>query len=77
MSGSGGCGVTRSLLRSRARMCRRLPSLEQVLHGLSLHDILDPDGLSAAIGIPLLPLIEGVYEHYEEHTADLERLCAR
>lgn len=51
--------------------------LEQVLHSLSPHDILDPDGLSAVIGIPLLPLIEGVYEHYEEHTPDLERLRAQ
>jgi hypothetical protein len=62
--------VTRAYVQTFAQ-------LEQVLHGLSPHDILDPDGLSAAIGIPLLPLIEGVYEHYEEHTADLERLRAR
>jgi hypothetical protein len=48
--------------------------LMQVLGSLSHHDVFDLDGLSAVIGIPFLPLLEGVYEHYEEHAADLEDL---
>ncbi len=38
-------------------------------------DLNDPQGLSAAIGHPLMPLIVGIYEHYEEHAHELEQIA--
>ena len=51
--------------------------LRRVVGGLSEHDVFDADGLSAAIGIPFLPMLTGAYEHYEEHTQELEALLKR
>ena len=43
-----------------------------VAAGLSLHDVYDPDGLSALLGEPFAPMLLGAYEHYEEHAEALE-----
>jgi uncharacterized damage-inducible protein DinB len=41
---------------------------------LSEKDLYDPAGISALIGQPVAPLIHGIYEHYEEHAHEFERL---
>lgn len=38
-------------------------------------DLTDPAGLSAEIGHPVMPLIVGIYEHYEEHAHEMERVA--
>lgn len=42
---------------------------------LSDADLTDPAGMAATIGQPVAPLICGIYEHYEEHAHELERLA--
>ena len=37
-------------------------------------DLYDPAGMAATIGQPVAPLICGIYEHYEEHAHEFERL---
>ncbi|KAB8141198.1 ClbS/DfsB family four-helix bundle protein [Chloroflexia bacterium SDU3-3] len=41
---------------------------------LSEEDLFAPEGLSKQLGFPAAPLIQGIYEHYEEHADQLERL---
>lgn len=41
---------------------------------LSEDDLFDPEGFSKQLGFPAAPLIQGIYEHYEEHANQLERL---
>ena len=41
---------------------------------LTYDDLYDPDGMSATIGTQVAPLILGIYEHYEEHAAELEQI---
>jgi hypothetical protein len=43
---------------------------------LSDKDLYDPEGMASIIGQPVAPLIWGIYEHYEEHAHELERLNA-
>ncbi len=43
---------------------------------LSDNDLVDPQGIAAIIGQPVAPLICGIYEHYEEHAHEFERLKA-
>ncbi len=43
-----------------------------VAASLSAHDVYDPDGLTALLGEPFAPMLLGAYEHYEEHSAELE-----
>lgn len=43
-----------------------------VAASLSAHDVYDPDGLSALLGEPFAPMLLGAYEHYEEHSEELE-----
>jgi hypothetical protein len=43
---------------------------------LSDQDLYDPDGMAAIIGQPVAPLICGIYEHYEEHAHEFERINA-
>jgi uncharacterized damage-inducible protein DinB len=45
-----------------------------VVGSLTEYDAFDPNGLSAAIGIPFEALLRDAYEHYEEHTEELEAL---
>lgn len=47
--------------------------LQRVAH-LSAADLHDPNGMAALIGQPVAPLILGIYEHYEDHANELERL---
>ncbi len=47
----------------------RLPAVVALL---SPHAVYDPDGLSALLGEPFAPMLLGAYEHYEEHTEELE-----
>ena len=42
---------------------------------LSDQDLYDPEGIAALIGQPVAPLICGIYEHYEEHAQEFERLA--
>jgi hypothetical protein len=51
----------------------RAQLLERVSQ-LSIYDLYDPGGIAALIGQPVGPLILGIYEHYEEHARELERL---
>lgn len=39
-------------------------------------DLYDPQGMAAIIGQPVAPNIMGIYEHYEEHAHEFERLSA-
>ena len=41
---------------------------------MSIEDLYDPNGMSAIIGQPVAPLILGIYEHYEEHAHELEKI---
>ena len=41
---------------------------------LSDEDLYDPAGMASIIGQPVSPLICGIYEHYEEHADEFERL---
>jgi hypothetical protein len=41
---------------------------------LSDSDLYDPAGIAAIIGQPVAPLICGIYEHYDEHAHEFERL---
>jgi len=43
---------------------------------LSDKDLYDPEGIASIIGQPVAPLICGIYEHYEEHAHEFERLNA-
>ena len=43
---------------------------------LSDKDLYDPEGMASIIGQQVAPLIWGIYEHYEEHAHELERLNA-
>jgi hypothetical protein len=43
---------------------------------LSDKDLYDPEGISSIIGLSVAPLICGIYEHYEEHAHEFERLNA-
>ena len=43
---------------------------------LSDEDLYDPAGIASIIGQPVAPLICGIYEHYEEHAHEFERLSA-
>ena len=43
---------------------------------LSDKDLYDPAGMASIIGQPVAPLIFGIYEHYEEHAHEFERLNA-
>lgn len=39
-------------------------------------DMYDPEGIASIIGQPVAPLICGIYEHYEEHAHEFERINA-
>lgn len=41
---------------------------------LDWDDLHDPNGMSARIGLPVAPLILGIYEHYEEHAHEFGQL---
>jgi hypothetical protein len=41
---------------------------------LTDEDLYDPNGMAAIIGQPVAPNILGIYEHYEEHAHELERI---
>lgn len=43
-----------------------------IIASLSMHDVFDPDGLSAPLGEPFAPMLLGAYGHYEEHAEYLE-----
>ncbi len=52
---------------------------DQLLHRvaqISDDDLLNVDSIESMIGQPVAPLIRGIYEHYEEHAHELERLSA-
>ena len=51
--------------------CEQL--VQRVSH-MTRQDLYDPDGMSSQIGQPVAPLILGIYEHYEEHAEEFERL---
>lgn len=48
--------------------------LVQRVARLSHQDLYDPDGMSAIVGLPVAPLVLGIYEHYEEHAHEFEGL---
>lgn len=48
--------------------------MDAFLKALTPHEVFDPDGLSAAIGMPFEPFMRGIYEHYEEHAEELRQL---
>lgn len=55
----------------QAEFTATYPQLLQRVSHLTLVDLYDPAGLSAAIGHPVAPLVLGIYEHYEEHAHEL------
>lgn len=70
----------------RYNQARELPEIEaefmatwkqllQRVSQLSSDDLYNPDGMSAQIGQPVVPLILGIYEHYEEHAHEFEQLA--
>jgi hypothetical protein len=65
---------TRELSIIQAEFTATCNHLRQHVAQLSSADLYNPDGISAIIGQPVLPLILGIYEHYEEHAHELEQL---
>jgi uncharacterized damage-inducible protein DinB len=47
--------------------------MDAFLRNVTPHDVFDPDGLSAAIGMPFDGFMRGIYEHYEAHLGDIQR----
>jgi hypothetical protein len=64
----------RELSQIQAEFTATRNQLLQRVSQLSMADLYDPDGVSAAIGQPVAPLVLGIYEHYEEHAHELEQL---
>jgi hypothetical protein len=67
----------RDLAAIKAEFDQTRQRLHRLVSTLSDHDVFDADGLSASIGIPFLRMLTGAYEHYEEHTEELETLLKR
>lgn len=65
---------SRPLAMIQAEFTATYPQLLQRVSHLTLADLYDPAGLSAAIGHPVAPLVLGIYEHYEEHAHELEQI---
>jgi hypothetical protein len=64
----------RELSQIREEFTTTCNHLFQRVSQLSIDDLYRPDGMSAAIGQPVAPLVLGIYEHYEEHAHELEQL---
>ncbi len=56
----------------KAEFARTCAALVQAVAALTEHEVVDPSGLSARLGEPFLPMLTGVYEHYEDHLSDLK-----
>jgi hypothetical protein len=66
-------------MSTQPAMTEILPRIERAVQRvvqLSDTDLANPAGMAATIGQPVGPLICGIYEHYEEHAHELERLVA-
>jgi hypothetical protein len=50
--------------------------LRHTVSTLTEQDVFDPDGISALLGEPFLPMLTGAYEHYEDHIRDLQVVAA-
>lgn len=59
--------VQREFAQTSARM-------DAFLRGVTLHDVYDENGLSAAIGMPFDEFMRGIYEHYEAHIPQLQAI---
>lgn len=66
----------RSLAEIRADFAKAHRAAAQVAAMLTESDVFDPAGRSALIGQPVAPLVFGIYEHYEEHTHEIEAAFA-
>ena len=62
----------RTLHEVQAEFAATRRRLLTVVSSLTLHDVFDPNGLSAALGEPFAPMLLGAYEHYDEHAEDFE-----
>lgn len=62
----------RSLADVLAEFDATRPRLLTVVGSLTMHDLFDEDGLSALLGEPFAPMVLGAYEHYDEHSEELE-----
>ena len=62
----------RDIAPVKAEFARTCVALRRAVRALTERDVFDPNGLSALLGEPFLPLLTGAYEHYEDHLADLQ-----
>ncbi len=62
----------RDIATIKDEFARTCVELRQAVRALTEHDVFDPNGLSALLGEPFLPMVTGAYEHYEDHVADLQ-----
>ena len=62
----------RDIATIKADFVRTCEALRQAVSSLTERDVFDPNGLSALLGEPFLPMVTGAYEHYEDHLADLQ-----
>ncbi len=60
----------RTLHEVQAEFADTRRRLLTAVSSLTLHDVFDPNGLSAALGEPFAPMLLGAYEHYDEHAED-------
>lgn len=65
----------RDIATVKEEFAQTCAELRQTVSSLSEHDVFSPDGLSALLGEPFLPMVTGAYEHYEDHEADLQRVA--
>jgi len=62
----------RDIATIKDEFARTCVDLRETVSALTEHDVFDPNGLSALLGEPFLPMLTGAYEHYEDHLPDLQ-----
>lgn len=65
----------RDLVTIKVEFAQTCAELRHTVGGLSEDAVFDPNGLSALLGEPFLPMVLGAYEHYEDHLPDLQRIA--